>query len=237
MLYYLTLPAMAAAAFQLPPLNRPSALLFPRAAPQDFCFPPFSTVTLRAPYEFDDGNGSPIALNTSVFVFEQLWFGDGQVKLQIQWSGAPFEGGPVPPNTPGIPGPLVVNMLQDTVAGASWTWFNYLGQNYCEKNTGRFDDAVCIGGGLSLNSTRTVGGRPMYSYVGYDPRNQQDGACWYSVSTTADDASDPAGWSEQTAQCINTVGLAQTLRVLAFSDYSTEPFNPNTFVLPPYCKK
>ena len=258
---------MASAMVVQPPALLPLGLKLRSASgAQDFCFPPFSTVTVRIPAGGNMGPG-----NSSVIMTEQVWTAPDAIRFNPNYSARPFGGGTLPP---GFSSPPSLNVLQNFTSQLQWMWYNYEGRDTCSKQQlSQAAGALCIGADLSLNSTRIVGGRPVCAYslappirlhlvprlpsspphhptqtlsfptdswVGYTPASGFNDACWHELLIGSYESSDPAAWLSATSQCVATAGRAwpeYSIQQIAFSDFSDAPFAPEVFALPSYCEQ
>lgn len=177
------LPAIVLA-FNITPPSLPRVFKRREVNADNFCFPPYSTFSLRT---------SNIGLNKSVFIFEQLWVSPSMDRIQFSNSLAPFDG--VEPDENDL---MAGNFLNDYARGVSYVWGNYRGSDVCQKGVpSPGGSAICIGGGLTRNTTRIQGRRPVTSWVGQDDESQ----CWHSVMVEGGEATDPAQWLSTTSQC------------------------------------
>lgn len=211
---------LLAAASQLPyPLRQVTASV--GAPGEDFCFPPFSSFTVRI---------LPSDGNSSVVISQQIFLGADQRKTIVKYLATPFGGG-TPPG--GGPDGGVFNVLDN--ATDTWQWYSVNGAVKCDKFPGGANaNAICIGADLKLNSTRIIGGRQAYSWVGFEQRSPSV-ACWDELLISSVESMDPSQWLGSTAQCVGD--SRASVESLEFSDYSTAPFSPDTFALPSYCPK
>ena len=124
------------------------------AGAQNFCFPAYSTVTVRIPAGGNMGPG-----NSSVMMTEQVWTTPEAIRFNPNYSAQPFGGGALPA---GFSSPQSLNVLQNFTSKLQWMWYNFEGRDICSKTAlSQPAGAVCIGANLALNSTRIVGGRPV----------------------------------------------------------------------------
>ncbi len=159
-------------------------------------------------------------------------------RAAVFYSGTPFPGGPLPPT---FNGPTEFGSLFNVTSHESWQWFPIpgTGELQCIKGTVSSDStAVCIGGDLSLNATRTVGGVPSYLWVGFEDGGVGREACWSSLLINSVEATDPARWVSATSQCTQTYSggfPSAYYQTLSLFDFSSEPFGPGVFDLPAAC--
>ena len=167
--------------------------------------------------------------NSSSLLTEALWIAPSALRATISVSPTPF-GGDVPP-------PYPVQILNDDTTRTAWQWYKLPGQPLvCSKRAMDASDSssICVGGDLSLNSTRVVGGRPAGAWVGFSDEPDRDGACWHELLVASAESADPAAWVSVTSQCEKAGG--KRVQVLEFSDFSAAPFDPAIFQLPKECK-
>jgi len=189
-------------------------------APEDFCFPPLSSVTIRV------NNGET---NSSLLLTESIWTAPSALRATLTVSPTPFGAD--------APAPYPVNILNDEATRTSWQWYTYPGAGViCDKRAMDATDStsVCVGGDLSLNSTRVVGGRPANAWVGFSDDPARDGACWHELLVASAESADPAAWVSLTSQCVKASG--NHVQNMEFSDFSNAPFDPAVFQLPKECK-
>ena len=189
-------------------------------APEDFCFPPLSSFTVRV---------SPLQPNSTLMAIETFVLGAEARRVTLQISGTPFGGGLPPGQVDGG----IQNIIDDYATKTQWHWYSLAGQVYCSKSAGDDVSVMCIGGGMTQNATRTVGGRKAYSWVGYDAST----LCWNELVIGSVESSDPAEWLSATGQCTGAGSQQSLVQSLAFSDYSIGPLPPDAFKLPPECPK
>ena len=112
---------------------------------------------------------------------------------------------------------------------------------YCNKAPLQPNElpGICIAGNLALNSTRTFGGRPVYSWVGPSTDTDTDKVanCWSDLWINSVEATDPAAWLFLTQQCVEEDSASAYQQAIHFFNYNTAPFDPNTFKLPAECPK
>lgn len=188
--------------------------------PQTPGFPPYSFVSLRA----TTGDA-----NSSFLITENVWVAPTAFRFTLSASPTPF-GADAPLGYP-------INVLDDATSRKSYSWSKPPGQPIqCTSRPLDATDptALCIGGDLSLNSTRVIGGRPAAAWVGFSDE-RTDGACWHELLIASAESADPAAWLSVTSQCKDGPRGA-SVQVLSFSDFSTAPFDPSVFVLPKECK-
>lgn len=198
------------------------------SAPEDFCFPPFSRVTLRI---------AGLSTNSSALTTETIFIAPNALRATVTVSPTPFGGD--------APAPYPVNILNDDAARASWQWYRAPGAPAVTCNKSPLSPAdsssICIGGDLSLNSTRVVGGRVASSWVGFSDEPEKDGACWHELLIASPESADPAAWVSVTSQCEKAAAgklpRSASVQTLQFSDFSIAPFPPGTFDLPKECPK
>lgn len=176
--------------------------------------------------------------NSSVMVQETVYIAPNALRAHIEYSGTPF-GGSLPP---GFPSPANIDSFNDYAKGFQWIWFEQPdSQVYCNKSPLKPSEqpGVCVGPNLSLNSTRTFGGKPTYSWVGPSTDTDVDKVanCWSGLWVNSVESTDPAAWLFLTQQCVVEGSADAYQQAIHFFDYSTEPFAPNTFKLPAECPK
>lgn len=172
--------------------------------------------------------------NSSTIVTQKIWLAPDLLRANVDFSDAPFPL-PVDGRTSSS------SYLQNATSGESWSWVSYAGQTFCNKDAGSASGgALCVGGNLALNSSRVIGGAPVYSWVGFQEESADNGgACWNELLINSEEETDPARWLSSTSQCTRAAVKGgyerRSVESVSFSDFSTEPFPPNTFDLPKEC--
>ncbi len=173
---------------------------------------------------------------------ETIWTAPDLMRADIAYSSAPFAGGPLPP---GFQGPKALSFLSNYTASppVQWIWQELEGKIYCNKGgVGPGGADICIGANLQYNSTRVYGGKPVYSWVGYEPSDARNGQrdCWHELQINSVESTDPARWLGALSQCTSRPAPGQgypqaSVQSIQMFDFSTAPFPPGTFDLPAEC--